>query len=83
MKQSLKWLVTALLLLSTSGCRSSLATCLDFCSKIQECGNMGCSCSIDRCDNEGDVADALDACLELPCEEYLQCANKAVSICEL
>jgi hypothetical protein len=44
---------------------------------------MGCSCSIDRCDNEGDVADAMDACLDLPCDEYMQCVSEAASTCEL
>jgi len=83
MKPYLKLLLTGFLLTSSTACRSTLATCLDFCSKVQECGNKGCSCSIDRCDNEGDVADALDACLDVSCDEYFQCANKAVASCEL
>jgi hypothetical protein len=78
------WLLAmALLMSSTVGCRSSLDTCLDFCAKANECIGKGCSCSIDRCDNEGDVADAMDACLDLPCAEYLKCVNKAVATCEL
>ncbi len=84
LRTTLATLLLVLPLALVPACRSTLATCMDFCDRAAECTtSKGCSCSLDRCDNEGDVADAVDACLEKSCDEYLTCVNQALATCEL